>query len=93
MDIHVPTELPELLHIPYSANNNLTCLNQALSIASIRQLYDWEFAVVIYNTQVCFIIQHECVCTYSFPWFAWYVMLLACPLAAWLEIQDIMNNF
>ena len=34
--------------------------------------------MAIYNTWVCFIFQHEYVCTYSFSWLAWHVMWYQC---------------
>ena len=41
-----------------------------------------NFAVVIYNAQLCFIIQCKYVYISSFPWLAWNVMW--CHLVVWL---------
>ena len=39
-------------------------------------LFDsWELAMIVYNTMVIFIMYRKHICTYTFPWSAWNVMV------------------
>ena len=50
--------------------------------------------MVIYNKQVCLLIHYKYVCTLQFPMECLVChMVLACHLAAWPEIQDMLSNF
>ena len=56
--------------IPYSANIILTAL-----VRFFQSFDDGKFAVVIYNTQIVFIIKMEYVCPDYLPWSEGYIMM------------------
>ena len=108
MDFQAPAEFPELREtkfVPASAfrylslkfifcKYNFTCFDETINTESICLLHNWELAVVIYITEVCFIIQHKCVCTYSLPQLAWHVMKYL--FGFWLcglKFQGMLSNF
>ena len=53
----------------------LNCIGEVLGWQSFQSLDNGKFAVVIYNTQVIFIIKMEYVCPSYLPWLERYVMM------------------
>ena len=53
---------------------NFGCLYQVFSQHALHLLYNWEHAVVTYNIQKCFIIDHKNICANHFTWLGPYFM-------------------
>ena len=60
---------------PYSAKISLTIFTRLSADRLFPFFVIGRFAVVIYNTQKSFTINHDNVCTNHFQWSAWYFIM------------------